>query len=69
MFMFRRLNICKMSSIVKLTSRLSVIVIKNSRILFWRGEINKLIFKFIWKFKVPRMTMTLTNKNFNRLTP
>ena len=58
-----------MPIILKLTYRLSVILIKNSRIFFWRGEINKLIFKFIWKFKVPRMTTTLTNKNFNRLTP
>ena len=58
-----------MPIILKLTYRLSVILIKNSRIFFWRGEINKLIFKFIWKFEVPRMTTTLTNKNFNRLTP
>lgn len=52
--LIERLNIVKMSVILKLICRFKAVPIKIPAFFFFVG-VNKLIVKFIWKCKVPRI--------------
>ena len=56
-----RLNISKMGALPKLIYRSKKISIKISPDFF--SEINKLILKFIWKFKGPRIVNPILKKD------
>lgn len=58
----RRLNIGKMAIFTKLSCRLTAITVKMP--VVYCAEIDKMILKFVWKFKRPRIAkIILTEKN------
>ena len=61
MYTDQRLNIVKMAIFLKLIYRFNTIPIRIPTDFF--AEIDKLILKFLWKFKEPRIAKTMLKKN------